>query len=208
MSGNITFNPFLTTSPANSFLLESQGYVQGTAYDDPSVRMELMGGTLASTETVVMWGGVPVEELINVTGSGADGTGPSIKRATTATTTTGWSVYNQAGSMVIVPGPSAPIAAVGNYVAFFRNASNIRIAVQADPALVAALVASDGSISSQALYWDVTNYRITLTTSGGNWALPTSVRLLSVNTNSKVVSYDSGTGAVTWVAGDAAIILV
>jgi len=208
MSGAISFNPFLTTSPANSFLLETQGYVQGTAYDDPSVRMELMGGTLASTETLVMWGGVPIEEYINVTGAGSDGTGPSLKRATTATTTTGWSVSDQAGSMIIVPGPSVPVAAVGNYVSFYRSGSNIRIAVQADPALVAALVSADGSISSQSLYWDVTNYRLTLTTSGGNWALPTTVRLLSVNTNSKIVSYNSGTGAVTWTAGDAAIILI
>jgi len=110
--------------------------------------------------------------------------------------------------MVIAPGNNVPLAGVGNYVGFFRLQTQQRLTVQCDPALVAALVASDGTITSQALYWDVTNYRITLTTSGGNFALPTSTRLLSVNTNSKVVAYNSGTGAVTWTAGDAAIILI
>lgn len=207
MSGSITFNPYVTNQPQESFLQSTQGYVQGTAYDDPSVRMELMGGTLASTETVVMWGGIPVTEAINVAGNNADGTGPVVKRSTTQGNTTGFSVYNQAGSMVIGPGVTAPVAGTGSYVGFYRLTSNIRVAVKCDPALISALSAG-AAINSQSLYWDVTNYQITLTTTGGNFALPTSIRLLSTNSNSKVVAYNSGTGAVTWAAGSAAIILV
>src|SRR6185312_4888789 len=206
MSGTISFNPFLTNQPQDSFLQQTAGYVQGAAYDDPSVRMELMGGYLNSAETLVMWGGVPITEVINVAGSGADGLGPAIKRATSQGNTTGFSVYNQANSMVVTPGQTAPVAAVGGYVAFFRSGSNIRIAVQADPALVAAIAGAGDAINSQALYWDVAAYRITLTTTGGNFALPTSVRLLSTNTNSKIVSYNAG--AVTWTTCDAAILLI
>jgi len=110
--------------------------------------------------------------------------------------------------MVIVPGNSAPVAGVGNGLLFYRYGTQARIAVQCDPALVAALVSADGSIVSQALYWDVAAYRITLTTTGGNFALPTTQKLLGVQTNSKIISYNSGTGAVTWTTGDAAILLL
>lgn len=207
MTANITLAPFATNQPASSFLLQSQGYVQGTAYDDPSVRMELAGGTLATAETLVMWGGVPLTEQIDVNGSGSDGLGPVVARATSQANTTGWSVYNQAGAMVIGPGNSAPVSGTGGFVAFFRNGSNIRIAVQCDPALITSITGAGDAINSQALYWDTTNYRITLTTSS-NWALPTSVKLLSTNSNSKIISYNSGTGVVSWTTGSAAIILI
>ena len=209
MSGSVSINPYSTNQPQNTFLAQTQGLVQGCAYDDPSARMELAGGVLASTETLVMWGGVPLTELVNVTGSGAEGIGPSLKRSTTQANTTGWSVYNQAGSMIITPGTTAPVSGTGSYVAFFRYGSNIRIAVQVDPALVAALVASNVAINAEALYWDVTNFRVTLTTTGGNFALPTTTRLLSVNTNSQVVSTGAaGVAPYTWTAGDCGIILI
>ena len=206
MSGTISFNPYGTSQPQNSFLSQTQGYVQGVAYDDPSVRMELERGILASTETVVMWGGIPVSELINTTGTGADGIGPVLKRSTSQATVTGISVFNQAHSMVIVPGASTPTAAINNFVAFYRFQSNARIAVACDPALISAITGAGDGILSQALYWDVTNYRITLTTSGGNFALPTSVKLLSTNGNSKIVTYSNS--AANWTTGSAAIIQI
>ena len=206
MSGSLTFNPSLTTNVPNSFLLQTQGYIQGFAMDDPSARMELSGGVLASTETLVMWGGVPVTELINITGSGSDLLGPALKRATSQATVTAWSTFNQAHSMLITPGGStAPVAATGHYVAFFRNGTNIRLAVACDPALISTIASAGDNVSSLALFWDVTNFRITLTTTGSNFALPASTRLLSVNTNSKIIT--AGPPPV-WAAGDAALILI
>jgi hypothetical protein len=202
----LTFNPYSTSQPQDSFLVQTQGYVQGAPYDDTVSRLWLEGGILATTETVVMWGGVPITELTNTVGTGSDGLGNTIKRATSQALVTGWSTNLQANSMVIVPGNSVPVAAVSNYVAYFRNGSQQRLAVQCDPALYTAVVTTPASIIAQALYWDVTNYRITLTTTGGNFALPTTVKLLSINTNSKIVAYNSGTGAVSWTTGDAAMI--
>lgn len=206
MSGTVNFNPYTTTTPQNTFLLESQGYIQGVATDDPVAYEWLAGGVLASTETLPMWGGVPIEELVNIAGTNADALGGNVKRATSQATVTGWSVFNQAGHMVITPGNTVPLAGVLNGVHFYRAATNQRVAVQADPALAAAV--SGNSITASALYWDVTNYRVTTTTTGGNFALPTSVRLLSINSNSKIVSYNSGTGAVTWTTGSAALLLI
>jgi len=206
MSGSITFNPYGTSQPQDSFLLQTQGLVQGAPYDDTVSRLWLEGGILATTETVVMWGGVPITEVINTPGVGSEGLGNTVKRATSQTNATGWSTNLQANSMVVVSGNNVPLSGTGNYVAYFRYGSQQRLAVQCDPVLYSAIAGAGDAINSQALYWDVTNFRITLTTTGGNWALPTSTKLISANQNSKIVSYNSGTGAVTWTTGTAALI--
>jgi hypothetical protein len=206
MSGSITFNPYATTTPRNPFVQQTQGYYQGFAMDEPSSRLWLRGGTLDVNETLTMWGGIPISQEIHNNGTGSEGLGPAVKRATTQASVTGFSVFNQASSMVIVPGNSVPLAGVGNYVSFYMGGSGqVRIAVKCDAALIAALTSGE-LINAPALYWDVTNYQITLTTTGGNFALPTAYRLDSTNTNSQVVNYNAGT--VTWIAGDAALLLI
>lgn len=198
-------NQYVTNQPQSSFLLETQGYVQGLCLDDTVARMWLMEGTLISTATTPMWGGVPIEEQINVTGSGSDGLGPVVLASTSQATVTGFSTYQQMMHGVISPGSNAPQYGPTNGVGFFRLGTNARLIVACDPALISTITGAGDSITSQALYWDVTNFRITLTTSG-NFALPTSVRLLAVNTNSKIVTYSSPN--TTWAAGDAAVILI
>jgi hypothetical protein len=207
MSGTISFNPFTTSSPQNTFLNPSFGYIQGTVYDDPTARLELMGGTLASAETIVMWGGRPITEQIDVNTAGnSDGLGPTVASATSQASCTGWCTFQQANSMVLIPGGAyPPVASVLNYVSFYRYGSNARLAVACDPALVTSITGNGYSITSQALYWDVTNYRITLTTTGGNWALPTTTKLLNTNsTNSKIITYSAS--QASWTTGTAAII--
>ena len=76
----ISINPSLTTNAAGSFNVQSLGFIQGLARDDPAVRNELAGGYLDAAETVPMWGGVAIEELIAAV---TESRGPSIKRATT-----------------------------------------------------------------------------------------------------------------------------
>lgn len=203
----ITIQPYATNQPQDSFLLQTQGYVQGMILDDPVARMELAQGMLISTASTPLWGGVPVTELINLTGSGSEGLGPTIEAATSQANCTGFCTYTQMMSGVIVPGATAPLYGAGTSTGFFRLGSNARLVVACDPALISTLTGSDGAINSQALYWDTTNYRITLTTSS-NWALPTSVRLVSVNTNSKIITYSSGTGLASWSNGDAAVLLL
>jgi hypothetical protein len=207
MSGSISLNPYSTNQPANTFPLTTQGYVQGAPMDDPTSRLWLSGGSLKETETLPMWGGVPIFEYINVEGSPiSGGPGPQVGRATSQATVTGWSTNLQINSMVITPGNSVPLAAIGNSVGYFRLTTNVRLAVAIDPALVTTISGSPALINAEALYWDVTNYRITTTTTGGNFALPTSTRLLGINTNSKIVTYASS--VASWSAGSAAIILI
>lgn len=206
MSGSISFNPYGTQTPVGTFINPTQGYTQGLAVDDPSSRLWLEGGVLASTETVTMWGGVPISVEINNLGTGSEGLGPTVKRSTTQGNTNGWSVFNQASSMVITPGNSVPQAGTLNYVSFYKNGTNARIPVYCDPALISALSAGE-FVNAPALYWSVTLYWLTLVTTGSNFALPTTTRLLSTNTNSKVVDYASSS-SVTWTTGDVAIIQI
>jgi hypothetical protein len=210
MTANVSFNPYSTSVPNNPFLNPTQGYISGFALDDPSSRMWLTGGILGSTDTIPMWGGVPISEQINNLGGNSEGLGPTVQRATSQANTTGFSVYNQAGSMVITPGGnSAPIAVTGNFVPFYRVGSHaVRIAVNCAPALIAGLTAGE-LINVSNLFWDPTNMWVNAgSPSGSEFALPTTIQLLSVQSNSKTISYNSGTGAVTWTTGDAAILLI
>ena len=195
---NISFNPSLTSSPQNSFLVQTGGYVQGDFVDDPSIRMELASGVIGAAVTQPVWGGMVLEETISLSGEG--NLGNNLVLAAGYTTATGISVFTQGYNMIIVPGNSVQTAAAGMTVPFFRFGTRARIKVQCSAALVTAV---EGGAINQQVSWDFVNQQLipfSVT------ALP--VQILSVNPNSKIVNYNSGTGAVTWVAGNAAVILV
>ena len=202
----ISLNPLLMTNAAGSFATDLDGYIQGFALDDPAIRNWLVGGALATTETVPMWGGVPIQETLPDSTVRSKSLGPVIKRATSQGTVTGFSVFNQNYAAVNTPQSPVPLSANGMLVNLFRTGSGARIVVQMDQAMVSGLAGSQ--TGPTALYWDVTNYRITLTTTGGNWALPTSLKLIDWNaTSSMIVSYDSSTGFATWNRSGATALL-
>ena len=60
----------------------------------------------------------------------------------------------------------------------------------------------DGAVNQQVT-WDFTNNRLG-TFASGDTAL--NVKVLNVSANSKIVNYDSTTGAVSWSYGYAALI--
>ena len=195
---NISFNPSLTTQPQNSFLLQSQGYVQGDFVDDPSSRMYLNSGVIASSVTQPVWGGMVLEELVPTAGEGA--LGSDLALAAGYTTATGISVFTQAYNMVIVPGNSVQTATAGMTISYFRFGSGARIRVQCSAALATAV---EGNPINTEVSWDFTNQ---LLVPFSTTALP--VKVLSVNANSKIVNYNSGTGAVTYTTGVVAEILI
>jgi hypothetical protein len=207
MAATVTISPWVTSTPSDSFVSPTQGYIAGLMLDDPVSRMWLNQGVLASTETVPLWGGVPIAEYINLPGTGASGLGPTLKRATASIAATGWCVFNQAMSGIITTSSTAPSYVPGGSVNFVRFGSNARIVVAIDPAIVTAVNSTDITVLADTLYWDVTNYRIT-TTSTSNAALPTTTAILEINTNSKLIAYTSATGTVAWTTGTVAVIEV
>lgn len=155
MSGNISFNPQLTTVASGSFNIETTGYIQGTALQDPAVRFELAGGVVASTETVPMWGGIAVTE--NVPGlNPGNSLGGSVARATAETNITGWTVFDQNHAMINFPQSPVPLAAPGMQVNFYRLGSNARIAVKCDPNLIDLA----GNAITGAVAWDYENEQL------------------------------------------------
>ena len=189
---NITFNPQLTSSPASTFLSNTQGYIQGAFLDDPSARMWLCAGQIASTVTQPVWGAVPAP--------GSETLGNALTLSTALASLTAFTVFNQAPNGIITPGNTVQQYDAGMSISYFRLGSNARIAVQCDSTLAAAL---DSGATNQAVDWDYTNQK--LIASGGT-TIP--VKVLSVNTNSQIVDYNSGTGALTWVSGAVAIIQI
>jgi hypothetical protein len=194
----INLNPILVTNAAGTFSSTLDGYIQGFAEDDPAVRFQLTGGQLASTETLPMWGGVPILESLSNPNLADPSLRTLITRSVSLATVTGFSVFNQNNAQINTPQSPVPLANNGMLVNLYRMGSNARIAVALDPAMVSGLPASP--ITPTALYWDVTNYRVTLVTTGGNFALPTSIKIIGFNAgNSMTSSYASGTGFATWV---------
>lgn len=203
MSGYVSINPYLTSSPYPTFETQTQGGIQGVPFDDTVSRMWLKQGTLNSSETVPMWGGRPVEVLVNSVGTGPSGIGPSIKTAVSSVTTSGWSTFYQMAHMVIVPGNSVPLIGINGSVGYFLNGTNTQLMVQITSALASA--AAGGSVTGTTLYWNPTEYALDVT-GGSNWALPTTYRLDMINTNGKVVSWSSPNA--TWATGYVAALII
>ncbi len=192
----ISFNPQLTTSPANPFLVETEGYVQGAYFDDPTTRQWLTTGMIASSVTGPVYGGMALTENVNAPNSNQGGN--SLILAAGYTALTAFSVFNQASNMIIVPGNSAQLATAGMSISYFRLGSNARIAVQCNATLANAL---DAGATNQQVSWDFVNQ---ILIPFATTALP--VKVLSVNTNSKIV-VNTG-GVLTYSTGAVAIIQI
>lgn len=213
MTAVISFNPVLTTVASDSFNVQSNGFIQGQAMDDPSTRFRLAAGVLADTETLPMWGGVGVYN--DIPGVAPSPTlGGLLGRANTLTAAqskslTGFSVFDQDHSMVNTPQSPVPLAGSRMSVNYYRLGSLARIAVKCDPALAGL---EDHIITSQ-VSWDFVNqllvpYIGTLTISSGTYNNTTGEVVLTMSApitfdagDAIVVSSLTGTGAFASLDG-------
>lgn len=206
MSSNlINFNPMATLSgSSNSFQLESQGYIQGAFMDDPVARMWVLPGKVSTSNAYPLWGGIPIQENVPTVGTHTSGTRESdIIVPAAANDVTGWTFFNRAHNMIIAPGQPVPLSGLGMSVAYARNGSNLRIPVPIDSSLISSL--EDQSIDTQ-VSWDFTKQMLVAYASSTNEPLP--VKILKIADNSKIVSFDSTTNAVSWTYGYAALIQI
>lgn len=196
MAANISFNPALTTQPQNSFQLETQGYIQGITQDDPTSRMWLSAGQVASGVSQPVWGGMGVTVQVG----GVNSNGQSLAQLALATSTQiqGFTVFDQAINMQIIPGNSVPTVVAGQSAAYYLFGSNARVPV---PVADGAFTGLETAYTNATLYWDTTAFNLTTTSGASTVPLPSSVQVLAVDSNSKAVSYTSGTGAVNWTYG-------
>lgn len=163
---NLSLNPMGTTNAAGSFGITSDGYIQGVAMDDPANRFNLVGGTVASTETTPLWGGVAIAEMIP--GTKSRPTGSNIRRATSVADLEGFTVFNQAHNGLTTPNSPVPLYASGMSCSYYRLGSNMRVPLKASAEVVA--LGSTGTTSVKTpLAWDFVNSQLT-TVAGAGYA--------------------------------------
>lgn len=148
----VNINPMLTTNAAGLFGIKSQGWYQGVALDDPATRFALAGGYVASTETLPMWGGLAITEL--VPGLVARPVGSIVRRATSLANLTGFSVFNQANNGIVTPQSPVPTMAADMSVSFYRFGSGARIPLPVSTAVIA--LQASGIVVNQPLVWNFT----------------------------------------------------
>ena len=174
-----TINPFVTTNSLGSFSVQSNGYIQGMSMSEPSIRNSLSGGNIAQTETLPMWGGVGIYE--NLVSDSV--TGPTIGRATSLATLTGFSVFDQATSFVSTPQSPVPLGSNGQTASFYRLGSGAHIPLAIDPSLISL----SGGLITQQVSWDFQNQRLQ--------AYDASTATVSIT--SQTATFNSSTGIYT-----------
>lgn len=154
---NLSLNPMATTNAAGSFGVQSDGFIQGVALDDPANRFNLASGTVAATETKPLWGGLPVAELL--TGVNSSPRGSTIRRAVSLAELEGFTVFNQAHNGLTTPQSPVPLYASGMSVSFYRLGSNMRVPLKASAQVVA--LGTAGASVKTPLAWDFVNNQVT-----------------------------------------------
>lgn len=198
---SIAINPYLTTNPGGLFDVDTNGFTQGISWDNPSAYMYLEGGIFNPSSTVPLIGGIPIVE--NVAAENSNGRGPTIDIATTNASITGFSTFDRNYAAPQVPGSGIPLVYQGGSAMFYRfnPGHGVRIGVQVSSALAAAL---GGGSSIQQVSWNFTTGMLDVYNSTTG-ALPVKI-VSGVNSNSKIVFYDSTTQTYSWSTGTAVMI--
>jgi hypothetical protein len=188
---SISFNPMVTTGAANSFLLQTQGYVQGTFLDDPAMRYQLEGGYVSSSQDTPLFGGLPIS--LAVADVGANQLGPACAAAGSLAEINAWCLFNQASAGIITGSSPVPTYSSGMSVNFARPGSLLRIVVPVHSTVIDSLQAAAPNVD---LYWDPTNLYLTTSSSSTYGPLPVQLEFLDVN--SKVVVVSGSPTTYTW----------
>lgn len=160
---NLSLNPMTTTNALGSFSVQSDGYIQGVALDDPANRFNLSSGTVVSTETKPMWGGLAIAELLP--GNQSSPRGSNIRRAVSIDELEGFTVFNQAHNGLTTPQSPVPQFTSGMSVSYYRLGSNMRVPLKAS-AQVVALGTSGASVRTP-LAWNFVHDEVTTAAAAG-----------------------------------------
>lgn len=196
---SIAINPYLTTNPGGLFDVDTNGFSQGFTWDNPSTYMYLEGGLFNPASTVPLIGGIPIVE--NVATENNNGRGPTIDIASTNASITGFSTFDRNYAAPQVPGSGVPLVYQGGSAMFYRLNRGARIALQVSAALAAAL---GGGSSLQQVSWNFTTGMLDVYSSTTG-ALPVKI-VSGVNSNSKIINYNSTTQTYSWATGTAVVV--
>ncbi len=202
MASTIPVAPYQTTNAQHSFLLQTDGFVAGTFLDNPAFRYTLEGGVVSSSQSTALYGGLPVTLDVPATGAGgsSSGLGSTILAATAETNIDAFCVFNQASAGVITASSNVPLYPSNTSANFVRLGSGLWLVLPVNPTAVNTIA---GGGANQAIYWNFVSNYVDVT---GTGAL--GLQIVAVNTNSKIVSYNSGTGEANWTTGSVVIVRV
>ena len=181
---NLSLNPMATTNAAGSFGVQSDGFIQGVALDDPANRFNLASGTVAASETKPLWGGLPVAELLP--GNQSSPRGSTIRRAVSVAELEGFTVFNQAHNGLTTPQSPVPLYASGMSVSYYRLGSNMRVPLKASTQVIS--LGTTGASVKTALAWDFVNNQITTAAAAG---------FAGANIATTAVAYAAGVATAT-----------
>jgi hypothetical protein len=193
---------YATSVSRSSFLLQSDGFVAGTFIDDPAKRYQLEGGVVGAAQTTPLYGSLPLTLTVTApTSSGASsGLGESAVAATAVANIDAWCVFNQASAGLISATSNVPLYYAGQSLNFVRVGSGLWVVLPVKAADVNTLA---GGASNQAIYWDYTNNWVA---AAGTGAL--GLQIISLNTNSKTITYVAGPPITANWAGGGSVIVV
>lgn len=199
---NVSFNPALTTNPQNTFLLQTNGVVQGVSLDDPVSFEHFGSGVIASSVAQPVWGGLAVTAVTPTLGN-FNGNNPVLTLPVSGGTIEGFTTFDRTPNMIQIPGNTAPSVQAGANIGYYRLGVKARLPLP----ISGTLSAFEGISTSTALYWDTAVNAVTLTASASTIAL-TGVTIWAPAQNCKMVTYNSGTGVVNYTTGNALIVIL
>ena len=181
-------NPYSTQNALGTFSVQSDGFMQGMAQNDPVIRYSLAQGILAVGETQPMWGGCAITESIAIA-TVNDSLGNSIARASAIANITGFSVFDQNFAAVGSPASPVPTVNLGGSVMFYRLGSRAKIAVAIDSVFAATL--QGGQINGATLCsWDFGGNRLELYNATSATIVITSITPTFVAASAGVPAYE------------------
>lgn len=159
----ISIEPMAQTSFPGTFALDSDGFVVGTAMQDPVARFHLEQGVLDASETLPMFGGIAITTLVPGLSPRSE-LGKRVKRATQIPGATpaagdlrGWCMFDQAHAMVASPASPVPQASAGMSLNFYELGSAARIVLPISASLAGSL--RNGNTNAR-LSWDFANQQL------------------------------------------------
>ena len=192
---------FSTTVASSAFLLNSDGYVQGTLVGKFPDRFQIEGGVVAPTQLTPLYGGLPISLAVkSPTALGSSGLGEVASLATASANIAGWCVFDQAAAGVITPFSNVPLYYANNSLNFVRSGSGAWVALPVNPAAVNTIA---GASSTLPIFW---NFAAGYVDVAGTGAL--GVQIVSLSITSKTVTYSAGPPiTANWAASGSVIVV-
>lgn len=191
----ISFNPYQNQGGfSGMFNVESRGYMQGDAQDDPATSLQLCSGKIDKSATSPMWGGLGVIESLSPATSNV--MGQTIKPASD-TLVNAFTVFNRAYHGITMAGSPVPQFLPGGSVHYYRIGSNARIPLLISPDVAA--LANDGvPVGADGFVWDAENNYIDILSSSTSGSPQVAIKLLAVSPTGNLTVKKEINGNLSW----------